>query len=287
MFDQTTLATLQPSSETNSGSSTPIRGSTIPSSVSTPFKPRMSRRTTADCQGNGSQYRPASIAPSRHSFIGDCDIQDPSMLAKYASRRATLLGWFDGPAERAVLSGVSLTGVAIKSGEGHVFQPADVDSLLQSAVSKLDAEALISISSETLVKIIGAIPPTQRSLVSESTGARIPVVPNLEAVTSDLCHYSRACIALEERVVLVWSQDPKAIIHVADHVQQELFEITQTSSEEDFDQPDRARSTFTQLSSDTAPVASPTVVRGGLDEKNEIFSRAAALEENEDENEDV
>ncbi|KAM0372799.1 hypothetical protein ACHAPY_009402 [Fusarium culmorum] len=85
----------------------------------------------------------------------------------------------------------------------------------------------------------------------------------------------------------MWSQDPKAIIHVADHVQQELFEITQTSSEEDFDQPDRARSTFTQLSSDTAPVASPTAVRGGLDEKNEIFSRAVALEENEDENEDV
>ncbi|PTD09593.1 hypothetical protein HYE67_006499 [Fusarium culmorum] len=270
MFDQTTLAALQPGSETNSGSSTSIRGSTIPSSVSTPFKPRMSRRTTADFQGNGSRSRPASIAPSRHSFIGDCDIQDLSMLAKYASRRATLLGWFDEPAEKAVLSGVSLTGVAIKSSEGHVFQPADVDSLLQSAVSKLDAEALISISSETLVKIIGAIPPTQRSLVSESTGARIPVVPNLEA-----------------RVVLMWSQDPKAIIHVADHVQQELFEITQTSSEEDFDQPDRARSTFTQLSSDTAPVASPTAVRGGLDEKNEIFSRAVALEENEDENEDV
>ncbi|WXC52686.1 hypothetical protein QX201_012352 [Fusarium graminearum] len=287
MFDQTTLAALQPSSETNSGSSTPIRGSTIPSSFSTPFKPRMSRRTTADFQGNDSRSHPASIAPSRHSFIGDCDIQDPSMLAKYASRRATLLGWFDEPAERAVLSGVSLTGVAIKSSEGHVFQPVDVDSLLQSAVSKLDTEALISISSETLVKIITAIPPTQRSLVSESTGARIPVVPNLEAVTPDLCHYSRACIVLEERVVLVWSQDPKAIVHVADHVQEELFEMTQTSSEEDFDRPDRARSTFTQLSSDTAPVASPTIVRGALDEKNEIFSRAVALEENEDENEDV
>ncbi|ESU14097.1 hypothetical protein FGSG_07786 [Fusarium graminearum PH-1] len=252
MFDQTTLAARKPSSETNSGSSTPIRGSTIPSSVSTPFKPRMSRRTTADFQGNDSRSHPASIAPSRHSFIGDCDIQDPSM-----------------------------------SSEGHVFQPVDVDSLLQSAVSKLDAEALISISSETLVKIITAIPPTQRSLVSESTGARIPVVPNLEAVTPDLCHYSRACIVLEERVVLVWSQDPKAIVHVADHVQEELFEMTQTSSEEDFDRPDRARSTFTQLSFDTAPVASPTIVRGGLDEKNEIFSRAVALEENEDENEDV
>lgn len=181
-----------------------------------------------------------------------------------------------------------------------------MDSLLQSAVSELDAEALISISSETLVKIISAIPPTQRSLVSESTGARIPVVPNLEAVTPDLCHYSRACIVLEERVVLVWSQDPKAIVHVADHVQEELFEMvrilstlvclrpglsrfeqTQTSSEEDFDRPDRARSTFTQLSFDTAPVASPTIVRGALDEKNEIFSRAVALEENEDENEDV
>ncbi|CEI39823.1 unnamed protein product [Fusarium venenatum] len=287
MLDGTTLSALQPKSGTNSVSSTPNRCSTIPSTISTPFKPRMSRRATSDFQGNGSRSRPASIAPSRHSFIGDLDINDPAMLAKYASRRATLLGWFEEPAERAVLSGVSLTGLAIKATEGHVFQPSDVDPLLQFAVSKLDAEALISISSETLVNIIGDIPPAQRSLVSESTGARIPVVPNLEAVTPDLCHYSRACIALEERIVLVWSQDPKAIIHVADHVQQEIYDMTQTPSEEDFDQPGRARSTVTQLSSDTAPVATPAVVRGGLDEKNKIFSRSIALEENEDENDDV
>ncbi|RGP78915.1 hypothetical protein FLONG3_2820 [Fusarium longipes] len=287
MFDQTTLAALQPSSGTNSGSSTPNRSSTIPSSVSGPFKPRMSRRTTSDFQGNGSPSRPASIAPSRYSFIGDADIQDPSMLAKYASRRATLLGWFDEPAERAVLSGFSLTGVAIKSEESHVFQPSDVDPLLKSAVSKLDVEALISISCEALANIIGDIPPTQRSLVSESTGARIPVIPNLESVTSDMCHYSRACIVFEERIVLVWCQDPKAIMHVADHVQQEIFAMTETHPAEDFDQHGTARSTFTQHSSDTVPVASPTVVRGGLDEKNEIFSRAVALEENEDENNDV
>jgi hypothetical protein len=87
----------------------------------------------------------------------------------------------------------------------------------------------MSISSETLSNIIKSIPPTQRSLVSDVTGARIPIVPNLTGVTAELSHYSRACIAHEERIVLVWSQDPKAIINVADHVQQEVFEIVSTS----------------------------------------------------------
>lgn len=49
----------------------------------------------------------------------------------------------------------------------------------------------------------------------------------------------------------------------------------------------RTPSSFTQRSSSTTPVPTPAVVRGGLDEKNEVFQRAVALEENEDEHEDV
>lgn len=83
----------------------------------------------------------------------------------------------------------------------------------------------MSISSEMLISIIDSIPPTQRSLVSDATGARIPVVPSLEDVTPEMCHYSRACIALQERVVIVWSQDPKAIINVTNHVQREILDM--------------------------------------------------------------
>jgi hypothetical protein len=170
-------------------------------------------------------------------------------------------------------------------------------------VSKLDAEAVMSISSEMLISIIDSIPPTQRSLVSDATGARIPVVPSLEDVTPEMCHYSRACIALQERVVIVWSQDPKAIINVTNHVQREILDMVsagacpitgpetnltqaQTTLEED---PINGRtpSSFTQRSSSTTPVSTPAIVRGGLDEKNEVFQRAVALEENEDDNEDV
>ncbi|KAF5680749.1 hypothetical protein FDENT_8310 [Fusarium denticulatum] len=283
MFGQTTLAALQPSSGPTSGTATPDRtGSTTPYSVSSP--PR-GTRTTSDLKWNSPRSRPASIAPSRHSLMGDCDISDPSMIAKYASRRATLLGWFDEPVERTVANGVALTGVAIKSEESYVFQPADVDPDLQGAVSKLGVEACISISSETLSNIIKSIPPTQRSLVSDVTGARIPIVPNLMGVTTELSHYSRACIAHEERIVLVWSQDPKALINVADHVQQEVFEIMRTFSDGPLEKDILTRSTSTQRSSSVAPT--PYYVRGGLDEKNEIFQRAVALEENEDDEADI
>jgi hypothetical protein len=146
-------------------------------------------------------------------------------IAKHIARRATLLGWFDEPAERCVVNGLSLTGVAIKSAESYIFQPADVDPLISSAVSRLDAEAVMSISSDALVSLIDTIPLTQRSLVSDETGARIPIVPTLEDVTPEMCHYSRACIALEERVVLVWSQDPKTIVNVTNNVQREILDI--------------------------------------------------------------
>ncbi|KAL2670060.1 hypothetical protein Neosp_014941 [[Neocosmospora] mangrovei] len=280
-FDQDTLAALQEVRGSSSGTTTPDQ--TRPSSLSFPPQPYMPSRSPSEFK---SRSRPASIAASRHSFMGDYDAQDPAMIAKYVSRRATLLGWFDEPVETSVVNGLSLTGVAVKNEGSYVFQPADVDPLLASAVSKLDAEAVMSISSEMLISIIDSIPPTQRSLVSEATGARIPVVPSLEDVTPEMCHYSRACIALQERVVIVWSQDPKAIINVTNHVQREILDMAQTTLEED---PINGRtpSSFTQRSSSTTPVPTPAVVRGGLDEKNEVFQRAVALEENEDENEDV
>ncbi|KAF4963889.1 hypothetical protein FSARC_8142 [Fusarium sarcochroum] len=270
-LDEVTLATLQSTRGSSSGTSTPDR-SGIPSSFSPSPRPSMPSRATSDFRWNSSRSRPASIAASRYSFMGDYDIQDPSMIAKYVSRRATLLGWFDEPVERSVVNGVSLT---------------DVDPLVSCAVSKLDAEAVMSISSETLLDIIDTIPYTQRSLVSEATGARIPIVPSLESVTPEMCHYSRACIALEERVVLVWSQDPKSIINVANHVQQDLLDITNIPSEDGPAENGRAPSSWTQLSTSTAPVATPAVIRGALDEKNEVIQRAVALEENEDDNDDL
>lgn len=151
-------------------------------------------------------------------------------IAKYIARRATLLGWFDEPAEMSVVNGLSLTGVAIKSNGSYIFQPTDIDPQVSSTVSKLDAEAVISISSDALVSIINTISPTQRSLVCNDTGARIPIVPSLEDVSPEMCHYSRACVVLKEQVVLIWSQDAKNIVSVANNVQQEILHIVSAST---------------------------------------------------------
>ncbi|KAK2592718.1 hypothetical protein QQS21_009593 [Conoideocrella luteorostrata] len=286
--DQASLPALLPGRGSSSGSTTPNRNSVLRTpSVSYPPRSYVPSRSTSVSRRSGSHSRPPSIAPSRYSFLGDFDVHDPSLVAKYVSRRATLLGWFDEPAERSVVSGLSLTGVAIKSDGGYIFQPADVDPLVAATVSKLDTEAVISISSEELVSIIDTIPFTQRSLVSDATGARIPVVPTLEDVVPEMSYYSRACIVLEERVVLVWSQDPKTIISVTHNVQREILDVTQNILEDEPEKRERPLSNFTQRSSSTALVSTPSVVRGGLNEKNEVFQRAVALEENEDDNEDL
>jgi hypothetical protein len=128
-----------------------------------------------------------------------------------------------------IANGWSGTCIAIKSSDdGYVVQPTDVDPLLAAAVSRINNEAVMAMSSEAIISIIDAIPAHQKSLIIEATGSRIPIVPSLEDIHSELCHYSRACMVVKERVVVVWSNDPKTIINVTHHVERELLELVST-----------------------------------------------------------
>lgn len=126
----------------------------------------------------------------------------------------------------SITNGYSATGIAVKSsGDDYVFHPLDIDPLLASTIRRLDSKAVLSISSEALMSTIDAITHDQKSLILNATGARLPVVACLDAITPEMCHYSRACIVLRERVVVVWSDDPKSIINVTHHVERELLEL--------------------------------------------------------------
>ncbi|KAL2838983.1 glycosyl transferase family group 2-domain-containing protein [Aspergillus pseudoustus] len=222
----------------------------------------------------------------------------PAHESKYLGRRATLLGWFDEtPLDSQDPNAWSSTCVAVKltSENTYTFSPPTVSPSLSSAVCRLDENAVVSISSRITASVIDSIALGQKSFVVEYTGTRIPIIPSLDHVESGLSHFSRACIVLKERVILVWCHEPSTILDVAFDVEMQLSGKENKLS--NFTTP-RISGHSTPLGagsvilgrgtpdSKTASAASAGLVRGALDEKHDLYSRAVALEERGDEDEE-
>jgi hypothetical protein len=143
-------------------------------------------------------------------------------MTKSLARRATLLGWFDH-SNSNLAEDPSSVCVAIKlPDDGYTFHPAVIDPSLAKAIKRLDETAVVALSSRITARAIATIAPGQKSFVVESTSARIPVIPTLDDMDVNLTHYSRACIVLDEKIVLVWSHDATGLLNVAHDVEVQL-----------------------------------------------------------------
>ncbi|KAJ3543786.1 hypothetical protein NM208_g3393 [Fusarium decemcellulare] len=202
---------------------------------------------------------------------------DPAMVAKYIARRATLLGWFDEPVGAAITSGWSSTCVALKRPDGsYTYAPDDPSPDLVAAVARLDENAIVSMASEVTNSVLDSIKPDQGSVVIESTGARIPIVPRLADVHQSLVHSTTSCIVAQERCVLIWSHEPKTVINVAHNVEKQLLGFIVG--------PNMPRGLLAQTEEQSVAVDGVlTPVRGAIDEKNEVYRRAIKVEEGEGE----
>jgi hypothetical protein len=143
-------------------------------------------------------------------------------MTKSLARRATLLGWFDH-SNSNLAEDPSSVCVAIRlPDDGYTVHPAVIDPSLAKAIKRLDETAVVALSSRVTARTIATIAPGQKSFVVESTSARIPVIPTLDDVDVNLTHYSRACIVLDEKIVLVWSHDATGLLNVAHDVEVQL-----------------------------------------------------------------
>lgn len=128
------------------------------------------------------------------------------------------------------MNGFNETCVAVKTADDdYVFQPTEVNPLLALAIARIDNNAVMSMSSEVLPSIIDSIQPGQRQLVIEATGMKIPIVQSLEEVHSSLTMVSRACIVVRERVMLVWSNDPRTIVNSGHDIETQLLGLVSIS----------------------------------------------------------
>ncbi|GFF80523.1 hypothetical protein IFM53868_02877 [Aspergillus udagawae] len=226
-----------------------------------------------------------SGTPSLHPTSELEEEDNPYMMTKSLARRATLLGWFDH-SNSNLAEDPSSVCVAIRlQDDGYTFHPAVIDPSLAKAIKRLDETAVVALSSRVTARTIATIAPGQKSFVVESTSARIPVIPTLDGVDVNLTHYSRACIVLDEKIVLVWSHDASGLLNVAHDVEVQLG--GQSPRISNFTTP-RVSGRSTPLGSlpsdelQKPAIASPPV-RGALDEKQDIYSKAVALEEGEEE----
>ncbi|EAW08577.1 uncharacterized protein ACLA_033130 [Aspergillus clavatus NRRL 1] len=206
-------------------------------------------------------------------------------LSRSLARRATLLGWFDQAATQSGQESQSSVCVAVKlPDDGYSFSPSNITPALSKAITRLNEMAVVALSSRVVDKGLSGILPGQKSFLVESTSTRIPIVATLDDVEPTLAHYSRACIVMEQKIVLVWSHDTAGILNVAYDVETQLGGQS----------PKISNATTPRISGRSTPmdpyrtddlqkpanVLQP--VRGALDEKQAIYSKAVALEEGED-----
>jgi len=97
--------------------------------------------------------------------------------------------------------------------------------MLAGAISRLNEAAVISMASKITTDMFDVIGPQQRCLITESTGERIPILQSLDGIQPTLVHSSRACVVMDPRVVLVWSNDPNAIVNIAADVEMALLDL--------------------------------------------------------------
>ncbi|KAH7120443.1 hypothetical protein B0J13DRAFT_680698 [Dactylonectria estremocensis] len=198
------------------------------------------------------------------------EAREPAMIAKYIARRATLLGWFDELPAAAISSGWSATSVAIRQPDGtYTYAPDDPSPNLVAAVARLDENAIISMVSEVTNTVLDAIKPDQNSLLVESTGARIPIIPSLADIHQSLVYSASSCIVVEERCVLIWSNDANTIISVAHNVEKQLLGFIVG--------PSIPRGLLAQTEEQSID-GQATHVRGAIDEKHEIYQAAIKVE---------
>jgi hypothetical protein len=170
--------------------------------------------------GNLLDYFNASIyVTSTHSF----------QMARYITRQATTLGWFEDPIEERFPNIFAATCVAIRQDNGrYVFEPPNINPALASAIARLDDKIVFTMSSEITTSMLKTLTPEQHYLTIPHAGFRIPIVSSFEDVRSELALASCACIVRKESLVLVWSDDVGRIVQTGSDVEKHLLTLVRT-----------------------------------------------------------
>jgi hypothetical protein len=147
-------------------------------------------------------------------------------MARYITRQATTLGWFEDPVEERFPNIFAATCVAIQQDNGrYVFEPPNINPSLASAIERLGDKIVFTMSSDVTASVLRTLKPEQHYLAIPHVGFRIPVVSSFEDVGSELVTASCACIVRKENLVLVWADDVGQIVQTGSDVEKHLLTL--------------------------------------------------------------
>lgn len=169
---------------------------------------------------------PYSVGP-RTYFVkfSDADFQ----IVNDISRQASVLGWTRRSRHHQQLGHDWFTCIAVRQISGididYVIEPPNVDSQVYDAIIRLRDTAVLSIISEVTDLAFDLIKPDQRYLSLGVSGARMPIVENLEAVDITLTASARACFVRKQNVMLVWAENVYSLVNIAQEIQEDLMSL--------------------------------------------------------------
>jgi len=150
-------------------------------------------------------------------------------MARYITRQATALGWFEDPCEERFPNIFAAMCVAIQQdNRRYVFEPPNINPALASAITRLGDKIVFTMSSEITTSVLKTLKPDQHYLTIPHASFRLPIVSSFEDVDPGLVSASCACIVKRESLVLVWSDDVGQIVQTGSDVEKHLLTLVST-----------------------------------------------------------
>lgn len=150
-------------------------------------------------------------------------------MARYITRQASNLGWFEQPTEVPFPNIFTAICVALKQDNGrYVFEPPNVAPALASAIARLDEKVVFTMSSEITASIFKTLKPEQHYLTIPNAGMRLPIVPSFDDINPGLVSASCACFVRNENLVLVWADDVGNVIQIGVDVEKRFLTLVRT-----------------------------------------------------------
>jgi hypothetical protein len=167
--------------------------------------------------------------PSISSIPKNATLTHSFQMARYITRKATALGWFEDPCEERFPNIFAAMCVAIQQDNGrYVFEPPNINPALASAITRLNDKIVFTMSSEVTASVLKTLKPDQRYLTIPHASFRLPIVSSFEDVEPGLVSASCACIVKKESLILVWSDDVGQILQTGSDVEKHLMTLVST-----------------------------------------------------------
>ena len=112
-------------------------------------------------------------------------------------------------------------GILLRKSRGiYISEPEDVHPMLLGAVQKINVEVAFTMATETTKVLFSLLQQHQKELVLPN-GSHLQVIDSIVDIAmspaSFVKKYQYAALVIEERILLVWHDEPdKILLHAAD-----------------------------------------------------------------------